>query len=59
MRDMAMGRSLERDLLDLVYRNQEAHTPSDIQVRRAAFVDRLNRETSKLFESKGLTVGFD
>ena len=59
MRDMAMGRSLECDLLAVVYSSQPEHTPSDIQARRASFVARLNCETANLFESKGLTVVFD
>ena len=57
--DLAMGRSLESDLMAMVYR--DAPTPSDdeIEERRLEFVARLNRDVAKLFESKGLTIQFE
>ena len=56
--DLAMGRSLENDLMALVYRNQPEPTTDEIELRRREFVARLNRDVAKLFESKGLAIEF-
>lgn len=56
--DLAMGRSLEHDLMTLVYRNQPEPTAEEVESRRLEFVARLNRDVGKLFESKGLAVQF-
>ena len=57
--DLAMGRSLERDLLALIYHDTPAPTADEIQARRLEFVGRLNRDAVRLFESKGLAVRFE
>lgn len=56
--DLAMGRSLEHDLMELVYR--DAPTPSDNEVesRRLEFAERLNRDVAELFKGHNLTVEF-
>ena len=56
--DLAMGRSLENDLMALVYRNQPEPATDEIESRRREFVARLNRDVAKLFESKGLAIEF-
>lgn len=56
--DLSMGRSLENDLMALVYRNQPEPTTDEIESRRREFVARLNRDVAKLFESKGLAIEF-
>ena len=57
--DLAMGRSLERDLMELVYRNQPEPTSDEVESRRLEFAARLNSDVAKLFESKGLTIQFE
>ena len=57
--DLAMGRSLENDLMELVYRNQPEPMSEEIESRRLEFAARLNRDVAKLFESKGLTIQFE
>ena len=59
MGDLAMGRSLEHDLMELVYRNQPEPTTEEIESRRLEFAVRLNRDVAKLFESKGLGIQFE
>ena len=56
--DLAMGRSLERDLMELVYRNQPEPTTEETEARRLEFAARLNSDVTKLFESKGLMIEF-
>ena len=56
--DLAMGRSLENDLMAMVYRNQPEPTPDEIESRRLEFVARLNSDVARLFESKGLAIEF-
>ena len=56
--DLAMGRSLEKDLMELVYRSHPEPTPDEIESRRLEFVTRLNRDTARLFGSRGLSVEF-
>lgn len=53
-----MGRSLEHDLMELVYRNQPEPTSEEIESRRLEFAARLNSDIAKLFEAKGLTIEF-
>ena len=57
--DLAMGRSLERDLMELVYRNQPEPMSEEIESRRLEFAARLNNDVAKMFESKGLTIQFE
>ena len=56
--DLATGRSLEAELLMLVPRAVPVPSPSDIELRRAIFVERLNRAAAGLFKAKGLAVEF-
>ena len=56
--DLAMGRSLEHDLMALVYRNQPEPTTEETEARRMEFAARLNSDVAKLFESKGLMIEF-
>ena len=56
--DMATGRSLETELLRLVPRAVPHPSPADVELRRAIFVERLNRSAAGLFKAKGLTVEF-
>ena len=56
--DLAMGRSLEHDLMELVYRNQPEPTSADVESRRLEFVARLNREVAELFRGHDLSVEF-
>ena len=58
MGDLAMGRSLEHDLMAFVYRSQPEPTPDEIESRRLEFAARLNSDVAKLFESKGLMIEF-
>ena len=57
--DLAMGRSLEHDLMAMVYRNQPEPTSEEVESRRLEFAARLNNDVAKLFESKGLTIQFE
>ena len=56
--DMATGRSLETELLRLVPRAVPHPSPADVELRRAIFVERLNRAAAGLFSAKKLTVEF-
>lgn len=56
--DLAMGRSLERDLMELVYRNQPEPMSEEIESRRLEFAARLNRDVAELFKGHNLTVEF-
>ena len=56
--DLAMGRSLERDLMELVYRNQPEPTSEEIESRRLEFAARLNRDVAELFRGHDLSVEF-
>lgn len=56
--DLAMGRSLESELLRIVHRAAPERSPGAAESRRAAFVHRLNREAAGLFRAKGLEVEF-
>ena len=58
LRDLASGKSIERELLDLLSKTTPEYVGDDLKVQRLNFVDRLNRQARGLFESKGLTVRF-
>ena len=56
--DLATGRSLEGELLRLVPRAVPVPSPADVELRRAIFVERLNRAAAGLFKAKKLSVEF-
>ncbi|NLE58804.1 MAG: DUF4230 domain-containing protein [Planctomycetes bacterium] len=58
MGDLAMGRSLEHDLMALVYRSQLGPTSAEVESRRLEFVARLNRDAAELFRGHNLTIEF-
>lgn len=58
LRDLASGKSIERELLDLLSKTPPEFTGDDLRAQRLNFVDRLNRQAGGLFESKGLTIRF-
>ena len=58
LRDLAAGRSIERELLELLSRTTPEYTAEDLQAQRLNFVDRLNRQVGDLFRSKGLAIEF-
>lgn len=57
-RDLARGRSLERELLEMLSSTPPEYTPDDIRARRMTFIDRLNRQAAALFHAKRLDVEF-
>ena len=58
LKDLASGRSIERELLELLGSQPPEFTGEDLRVQRQSFVDRLNRQAGDLFRAKGLTVEF-
>lgn len=58
MGDLAMGRSLEHDLMALVYRSQPEPTSEEVESRRLEFAARLNRDVAELFREHNLTIEF-
>ena len=58
LRDIASGRSIEIELLDLLSRTTPELTGEDLKAQRLNFVDRLNRQAGDLFRAKGLSVEF-
>ena len=58
LRDLAAGKSIERELLDLLSRSPPEITDEDIRAQRQSFVDRLNGQAAGLFRSKRLSVEF-
>lgn len=56
--DLAMGRSLENDLMAMVYRDAPKPSDGEVESRRLEFAARLNSDIAKLFESKGLMIEF-
>lgn len=56
--DLATGRSLEHDLMTLVYCGQPEPTTDEIESRRREFVARLNRDVAELFREHNLVVEF-
>jgi len=57
-RDLARGRSLERELLEMLSSTPPEYSPDDIRARRMTFLDRLNRQAGDLFRTKGLSIEF-
>lgn len=57
-RDLASGRSIEIELLDLLSKTTPELTGEDLRAQRLNFVDRLNRHAGDLFRAKGLSVEF-
>jgi hypothetical protein len=58
LRDLASGRSMERELLELLGKTTPEYTGEDLRAQRQSFLDRLNRSSAELFKAKGLTVEF-
>lgn len=58
LRDLAAGRSIERELLDLLSETPPEYTGEDLRAQRQIFVDRLNRGAVGLFSTKGLSIEF-
>ena len=58
LRDLASGRSIEIELLDLLSKTTPELTGEDLKAQRLSFVDRLNRQASDLFRAKGLAIEF-
>lgn len=58
LRDLASGKSLERELLELLGKATPEFTGEDLRVQRQSFVDRLNRGAGEMFRDKGLAVEF-
>ena len=58
VRDLAAGRSIERELLDLLSKTTPELTGEDIKAQRQSFVDRLNHQASELFKAKNLDFEF-
>lgn len=56
--DLARGRSIEHELLEIVYRTPPQFSTDEIQTRRIVFVGRLNRGVAELFRAKRLDVEF-
>jgi hypothetical protein len=56
--DLASGRSIERELLEMLSETTPEYTADDLKAQRLNFVDRLNRQTGELFKAKGLSVTF-
>ena len=58
LRDLAAGRSIEIELLDLLSKTTPELTGENLKAQRLNFVDRLNRQAGDLFRAKGLSVEF-
>jgi hypothetical protein len=58
LRDLAAGKSIERELLDLLNRSPPEITGEDIRAQHQSFVVRLNQGAAKLFKVKNLNVEF-
>ena len=58
LRDLAAGRSIERELLDLLSATPPELTGEDLRAQRQSFVDRLNHKAGEMFKAKGLSVTF-
>lgn len=56
--DLATGRSIERELVQLICCSPPDVSPGDVEVRRQTFADRLNRQAAALFSAKRLDVEF-
>ena len=58
LRDLVSGRSIERELLEMLSKTTPELTGEDLQAQRQSFVDRLNRGAGEMFKAKGLSVEF-
>ena len=58
LRDLASGRSIERELLEMLSKMTPELTGEDLRAQRQSFVDRLNRGAGELFKAKRLSVTF-
>lgn len=58
LRDLASGKSIERELLDLLSTTTPEYTTEELRAQRQSFVDRLNHGAGEMFKAKGLTVEF-
>jgi len=58
LRDLASGRSIERELLEMLNRTIPDYTGEDLRQLRQNFVDRMNRSTGEIFGAKDLEVIF-
>ena len=58
LRDLATGWSIERDLVRLICSAPPDMSPSDVEVLRQMFADRLNRQAIDLFQAKHLAFEF-
>ena len=58
MGDLAMGRSLEHDLMSMVYRNAPMPSDDEVESRRLEFAARLNSDVAELFRGHNLTIEF-
>ena len=56
--DLASGRSIERELLDLLSKTIPEYTGEDLRAQRQSFVDRLNHGAGEMFKAKGLSIEF-
>lgn len=56
--DLASGKNIEAELLDLLSKTTPEYTAEDLKAQRLNFVDRLNRQAGELFKAKNLNVEF-
>ena len=56
--DLAMGRSLENDLMAMVYRDAPMPSDDEVESRRLEFASRLNSDVAELFRGHDLSVEF-
>ena len=56
--DLAVGRSLEHDLMSMVYRNAPMPSDDEVESRRLEFAARLNSDVAELFRGHDLSVEF-
>ena len=56
--DLAMGRSLENDLMAMVYRDAPKPSDGEVESRRLEFAARLNSDVAELFRGHNLSVEF-
>ena len=58
LKDLASGKALERELLELLSKTTPEFTGEDLRTQRQLFIDRLNRGAGEMFRDKGLAVEF-
>lgn len=56
--DLASGKSIESELLDMLGRTPPDYTGEELRAQRQSFVDRLNRQAADLFKAKNLHIEF-